>query len=240
MSKMAVSHYELDSFLQKYKYLCSAGLRATVTFKSENCNTHVSLEVDLPFLTPQWNVPPPNATPQSPRNRSPSFYRRLKRRRDARHVKVESTGEFNVDATNEVDMPQENYSQNLCEVSGNTEEVGETIAEDRVFNIDCENATGDEEAEDGTSEKTIVNALNVDNENEDDGLGNDDETAGQVEVRSNPYVTNASPLFGYAAVIGVKNTEDNVAPQEDSLSQLRNLTNRLNILAEPSIGRVRK
>ena len=133
MSKMAVSHYELDSFLQKYKYLCSSGLRATVTFKSENCNTHVSLEVDLPFLAPQWNFPPPNFTPQSPRNRSPSYYRRLKRRRDARQFKVQSTEEINVDTENEAAKLQENYSQNLREASGNTDEVCETMKEDIVF-----------------------------------------------------------------------------------------------------------
>ena len=90
---MAASHHELESFLQKYKYLCSAGFKAHLSFASENCCTRVSLEVDLPFLSPPWNSPPPfTLSPQSPRNRSPSYFRRLKRRRDAREgVNVKST-----------------------------------------------------------------------------------------------------------------------------------------------------
>ena len=35
-------------------------------------------------------------------------------------------------------------------------------------------------------------------------------------------------------------TEDQIETKQDSLSKLRNLTNRLNILAEPTVGSVRK
>ena len=81
---MAASHRELDSFLQKFKYLTSAGFKASISFKSENCCTRVTLDVDLPFLTPPCNLSPPSTPSQSPRNRSPSYYRRLRRRHDAR------------------------------------------------------------------------------------------------------------------------------------------------------------
>ena len=38
-------------------------------------------------------------------------------------------------------MPHENYSQNLCDVTGNTEEGFETIERRQSLNIDFENAT---------------------------------------------------------------------------------------------------
>ena len=43
--------------------------------------------------------------------------------------------DINVDAMNEAAMPHENYSENLRDVSGNTEEEFKTIEEYRVFNI---------------------------------------------------------------------------------------------------------
>ena len=78
--------------------------------------------------------------------------------------------------------------------------------------------------------------------NEND-VTNDDEailTTERVEVRSQHYVTSASPLFSYAAggyaVIGIKNTEYNVKILEEYFSH--NLTH-LNNVAQPSVGRVR-
>ena len=85
--------------------------------------------------------------------------------------------------------------------------------------------------------------LKCSNEND---VTNDDEailTTERVEVRSQLYVTSASPLFSYAAggyaVIGIKNTEYNVKILEEYFSKFHNLTH-LNNLAQPSVGRVRK
>ena len=70
---MVDSNRELDSFLSKFKYLSSVGFKAAISFKSENFVTRVSLEVELPFVLPPWNLPPPSnvaSSPKSPRHRS--------------------------------------------------------------------------------------------------------------------------------------------------------------------------
>ena len=82
--KMAASNWELDSFLSKFKYLSSAGFKASIIFKTENFTTHVSLDGEVPCLLPPCNFPPPSNVVSSPRRRSPAYYRRLQRRREAR------------------------------------------------------------------------------------------------------------------------------------------------------------
>ena len=110
---MANSHHELDSFVTKFKYLCSAGFKAALSITTtENCGTHVSLNADLPFIAPPCYLPPPTivtTSMKSPRYRSPSYYRRLRRRRNARlSLFTNEASEMNSSASidlNEAAMP---------------------------------------------------------------------------------------------------------------------------------------
>ena len=82
-------------------------------------------------------------------------------------------------------------------------------------------------------------------------------SAEQVDVENEAQVTTAYPLYGQAVasypVFGEAHahpvyagrrldnaTDDQLETKQDSLSQLRNLTSRLNILAEPIFAGVRK
>ena len=257
---MAASHRELDSFLQKYKYLCSAGFKATVSFASENCCTHVTLEVDLPFLSPPRNSPPPyTLSPQSPRNRSPSYFRRLKRRRDARECsKVESSEENKVHVVDEADMPQGVNNKNLCMASPYAEEKSEAIALSEGLNVATKEVHNDE-AEGDTIAVDEVLSIADEKRTNDDGASL---TTEQVDVTGGAPVTLPYPVFRHATasypVFGQATTyplfgerrndgcinrfdaEDRLEQKQDSLSQLRSLTNRLNTLAEPTLGSVRK
>ena len=79
------SGVELTSFVTKYRYLCSAGFQAHLSFSCQNGRTHVSLNVDLGILQPPVEQPPPTATlSKSSKCRSPSYSRRLQRRRHER------------------------------------------------------------------------------------------------------------------------------------------------------------
>ena len=79
---MASSH-ELENLVSQFRYLCSAGYNAKLNVTSENGRAVVDFHVDLGFITPPLEVPPP-ASSGSPRHKSPSYYRRLKRRRESR------------------------------------------------------------------------------------------------------------------------------------------------------------
>ena len=71
---------EIKSFIAKFRYLCSAGFQATLKFSCDEGITSVSMDCNLGFLPPPVCVPPPASVKQ---NRSPGYYRRLKRHSDA-------------------------------------------------------------------------------------------------------------------------------------------------------------
>ena len=75
---MMATQCELDSFVTKFRNICSLGYNATLTISSKNGQAHVGLDIDLGFL-----FPPPSSLPSqvssTPRHRSPSYYRRLKK-----------------------------------------------------------------------------------------------------------------------------------------------------------------
>ena len=74
---------ELESFIAKFRYLCSAGYQASLSLKSENGIARVSFDVTLGFVPPPVSLPPP-VSPSQQRHRSPAYLRRLKRRKEAR------------------------------------------------------------------------------------------------------------------------------------------------------------
>ena len=74
---------EIDKIVAHYKYLCSAGYEGSLMLCSEKGQTHVKLDFNLGFILPPFSTPPP-VSPPSRRKRSPGYYRRLKKRSDAR------------------------------------------------------------------------------------------------------------------------------------------------------------
>ena len=85
------SGIELTSFVTKYRYLCSAGFQAHLSFSCQDGRTHVSLNVDLGILQPPVDQPPPTtALSKSSKCKSPSYSRRLQRRRHERESATSS------------------------------------------------------------------------------------------------------------------------------------------------------
>ena len=78
-------------------------------------------------------------------------------------------------------MPPVNYSQNLCDVTGNTEEDLETIEEDRVWILILKMLLI-MEAEKKISETSVVNVLNSRNVNDVNRHVNDDEAISPTEL----------------------------------------------------------
>ena len=70
---------ELQSFVNKFKYLCSAGYSSLLTFKAENGTTKISFDVSLGFLPPPPVVS--QISPNKNKKRNASYVRRLDRRR---------------------------------------------------------------------------------------------------------------------------------------------------------------
>ena len=90
-----MAHIEIDSFVTKFKYLCSAGFRTTLTIEAENGKASVCLKSDLDVLPPQYISGKPRH--QSSRNRGPSYQRRQERRQAAR-IAGNTAGQADVSA----------------------------------------------------------------------------------------------------------------------------------------------
>ena len=81
------SSRELDSLGAKFKCLCITGYKATLNFTCANGRTVVDFHIDLGLVQSPLEVPPPAASMPSLVqicHKSPSYYRCLKRRREAR------------------------------------------------------------------------------------------------------------------------------------------------------------
>ena len=112
---LLTSTREIDSFLSKFRYLCSTGFKASLNISCENGRTVVDLHVDLGCTLPPVGISPPTIAPSmSPR--SPSYYRCLKRRkakRDSLDSFVNSRNSFPV--TNEVNSSSSTYGTEVLE-----------------------------------------------------------------------------------------------------------------------------
>ena len=78
-----MTHLEIDSFVLKFRNLCSAGFKATLSVEGENRKASICLKADL------GNIPPsfPQAHSHGPlpraHRRGPSYHRRQERRKVA-------------------------------------------------------------------------------------------------------------------------------------------------------------
>ena len=56
---MMANAYELDSFIDKFRYLCSAGNEATLKLSSKKDQATVAFNVNLGFMPPPVSFLPP-------------------------------------------------------------------------------------------------------------------------------------------------------------------------------------
>ena len=136
---MMGNYFELESFIAKFRYLCSAGYDASMTLSSEKGEARISFNVNLGVLPPPMTVPPPATTaPDTPcqRRRSPSYYRRLKRRSNARQ---------NLDSSFCKNVTVKECKVGADEVASTTEEtavshtVEVTNEDDEILAVQCPN-----------------------------------------------------------------------------------------------------
>ena len=106
-----MAHTEIDSFVLKFKYLCHAGYKASLSLESENGEAFVSLKAGLGFLPPPLLLPPAQGHGHGqhlpPRNRGPAYTRRQERRRAAAKQPVEAVKAPNISRDSENDEKSE-------------------------------------------------------------------------------------------------------------------------------------
>ena len=78
-----MTHCEVDSFVTKFKYLCHAGIKATLTVEAENGEASVTLRAGLGPIPPPLLVPGHGHRRQ---HRGPSYQRRQERRQAAQEA----------------------------------------------------------------------------------------------------------------------------------------------------------
>ena len=215
--------HELESFVAKFRYLCSAGYRASLSFNSDaNGNAHVKFEVDLGFLEPPYAVPPPNSA--SPKKRSPGYYRRLQRRREERehlnssnivnesistskpvvetgkvvkHDEMDVVIESACDSTAHVNAGDNSFKENDVDLEGNEEAI--SVA-------DCENV----------KEVSVVDAKHDVDDDVQDTLD---------EYGSMCTIDDYGPRFPTNESVAREDPGMNVAQFDENLSAIDNLRN---------------
>ena len=214
---MMASGHELEHLLMQFRYMSSAGYKTTFNLSSEKGHVIASFNVDLGFMQPPVDKPPPSSL--SPIRKSPSYYRRLKRRREAR----EST---TIAATNE-----------------DTEKVSDVIEAEAEGSIQSESCLDNKEADVSLISNTEAeNVLEMDiqeKQNITEEVYTDDKNA-HVEVDDRctlevPCIQDERKAVVFNKAYGNDVSSHNGNSQKPSaLSQLANLTSRLNnIIAEP-------
>ena len=240
------SSAELNSFVDKFQYLCSAGFNASLTFNSNGAgHARVLFEVDLGFIQPPLTVPPP--TSPSQKCRSPAYYRRLKKRRDLRQ-KTDPSNENNI-TQNENDAIT--VTEKVMKVDDETKEVNVSERADvsvvddcRILEIIAENtgeviystnmgSTNDIDvaygtcAEEAESDLNPIVVVSADNSREQV----EENAAGQTITQD-----NSKPLSD-----GRNDCDTDVLPFDHNLSaieNLRNLTMSLDLIGRRNFNTV--
>ena len=119
-----MAHTEIDSFVLKFKYLCHAGYKASLSLESENGEAFVSLKAGLGFLPPPLLLPPAQGHSQHllSRNRGPAYTRRQEKRSTAAKQPVEavkalniSRDSENVEKSEDIEIAEEVIGPNIME-----------------------------------------------------------------------------------------------------------------------------
>ena len=218
---------ELESFIAKFRYLCSSGYRASLSFNSDvNGNAHVAFEVDLGFIQPPFAVPPPPST--SPKKRSPGYYRRLQRRRQERE-QLDSSKDLNdtlsvlrpiVDTEKDVkNCEKDVVIESACDSTGHVDD-GENFAKEN--DADFKRTEEVISVEDGKNVTKVTTAV----VKHDDVLvaseSSDIEVADVGRICS---TDDLGPRFTANEPAVREETCVNVAPFDENLSAIDNLRN---------------
>ena len=129
-----MTYCEVDSFVTKFKYLCHAGIKATLTVDADNGEAFVTLKAGLGLIPPPFRVFPGHGHHSRHQHRGPSYHRRQERRQAARVAAglVRSpTGEVG-DRPPQIDAGLADTASNVSGAEEQAEEVaqGNTAAED--------------------------------------------------------------------------------------------------------------
>ena len=81
-----MAHCEVDSFVNKFKYLCSAGYKATLTIEASSGEAVVTLKTSV------GHIPPPCPIKKN-HCRGPSYQRRQEKRQAARDAAAANTSQ---------------------------------------------------------------------------------------------------------------------------------------------------
>ena len=85
-----MAHLEIESFVLKFRNLCSAGYKATLSVEAEDGKASICLKADIGYVPPPF--PPPHSHGPPPRvHRSPSYRRRQERRKAALAASYDAT-----------------------------------------------------------------------------------------------------------------------------------------------------
>ena len=113
---------EIDSFVNKFKRLWSGGFDASLNFESKLGEVFISLNCKVGRILPPPSTPLPNVTSKG--RRSPSYYRRLARRKASRESNVEPTS-YNVFEDSSSLLAEEAMDENSLDVPGPCSEIDE-------------------------------------------------------------------------------------------------------------------
>ena len=206
------SGHELENLLAQFRFMSSAGHKTSLNLSSEEGCISVSFNVELGFMSPPVGIPPPQSS--SPFRKSPSYYRRLKRRRDARASIVTSTPS-NTAKVFDVKEAEESYQIDSNAVNI---ETGDSLVDNAAaVNVLKMDMLEKEELTEERKELQVDNMSNID-----------------LEFPGQIYKGNAVPLNVRHGNDEFKNNEEFQKPAT-ALSQLASLTSRLNtLIAEPN------
>ena len=155
-----VSVSELNSFITKFKSLCSAGFNASLQINSKDGCATVSLSVEVGYL--------PSVTPAGKpkkQKRSPAYYRRQERRKEAK--KISATA---VEAVRKVDY---SVSDEKVDADVVVIEAGKNVSE--AISVDTEAVSVDTEA--------VIKGSNVESDNSAGNIVSEAEIS-QQDLRS--------------------------------------------------------
>ena len=224
-SALFVSSFrELDSLLSSFRYLCSTGYKASLNLTCANGRTVVDFHVDLGFLQPPVEVPPPAASsPVQIRHKSPSYYRRLKRRRDARVSSNDQADVITVDVNSSAataDVP--------CDATDDIAEISELMCPaDVQESVSSQNSFLEKEV--SAKSNDVVVSTEYDDMKVVDGL--------KDEPPTNQGVKNQECTLMLSEVDRTTRGNEVLPPFDEKLSaidNLRNLTRSLEAMGNRS------